>query len=701
MGTPYHYGSRRRRVLVLSPQPPSSSAIDATGSLTIGDAAIAGSSGVAIAATGSLAVDALAVAGSASTAVPTTGSLAVDSVAIAGSSSTVIPATGSLVLGGLTATGSGDEGIPASGGVVVGDVTIAGSAGQAIPATGSLAIDDVSAWGADITTKTPKQVVVPNVSIRPQAGSRRRHAIVVTSNTPNSSPITGALALTRIVMARRWPTPPAPPVSSVVSVQTRVVVGGEPPPHTGGGGSPRPLQSSWIAGAIIPRHPRPLLRAVVTQTRYTQPSRDGVPNQITVASPRRPIQPHAGVLVHPTFKWGVNHGKTPNVSIVARRPTPGRAAIPIIIASPPTSGFGFRPVVDPLVVRYAPRSSVRPRVTVYGLVDGEEHLRPNNQVVARPAPKRAAPRITSISTGEAFAVRPPRPPKPILIPYNKKARPRGLLMVLGLADAFEMPPPFVVQPTIVPFHPRPSDRRRPPLVVASKTGINPRSIPVFDPVVVARLAPAKASPWFFISKAQQLAPPPPPRHDPTSRAIRVAVPHRRDPLGWPRPSVSTSILQPDSERFDKPWDLIAACIAWLRKDARIVAEFGDAKGSETSQKFVSDVELPGTNLPYAVFSEPIEIDGYETRDQTGAVPVFAEGVFHLTVFDSEKLRVRQRADMLSASLTDAPLVFTDGVLIYLRRIEKIFPSVTASGPGASTTMFKRVLEFTYMIGRRI
>jgi hypothetical protein len=111
------------------------------------------------------------------------------------------------------------------------------------------------------------------------------------------------------------------------------------------------------------------------------------------------------------------------------------------------------------------------------------------------------------------------------------------------------------------------------------------------------------------------------------------------------------------------------------------------------------VELPRSGPPYAVFDEPMEVEHYESRDGSGRISSLVEGVFHMTVYDSEKLTTRQRADMIAASLQDAPLVFVDGGLVYLRRSERRFPVVVASGPGSEVAAFKRVVEFTYMIER--
>jgi hypothetical protein len=547
---------------------------------------------------------------------------------------------------------------------------------------------------------TPRTLVVPTSALSTPPGDLRRRAILAASILPGTSPVIGALALTRVTAARRYDRPPQPPASLVRTIQTRVVVGGEPPPHTGGGGTPKPLQTSWIAGAITPRHPKPLASPILARTRYTQPPRDGLPNQVTVVAPRRAVRPRPAIFVHPAYKWGVNLGNPSKPAVVVRRPVGVRPTAPVVVASPPTSGYGFPPGFDPVVVRRVVDLRPRPRPTVFGTtIEPRDHVRPSGLVASRPTPKRAAPRIVATSTAESFAVRPIRPPGPTVIPYNRTSRPRGSLLVFGLADAYELAPNSVAAPHVVPRRPRPSDRIRPPLVVATRPAFNPRSIPAFDPVVVARPVRAKASPWSFASRANLFVPPPPPRHDPMSRVVVAPVLRMRSPLMWPRPTATTSILQPDDERYDKPWDLIAACIAWLRDDTRIVAEFGDDADSATGLKFVSDVELPGTEPPYAVFSEPTEIEHYESVDHTNRISSLVEGVFHLTVHDVEKLAVRRLADLTAASLQDAPLVFTDGVLIYLRRSERRFPIVAVPGVAANVTAFKRVVEFTYMIER--
>ena len=54
-----------------------------------------------------------------------------------------------------------------------------------------------------------------------------------------------------------------------------------------------------------------------------------------------------------------------------------------------------------------------------------------------------------------------------------------------------------------------------------------------------------------------------------------------------------------------------------------------------------------------------------------------------------------------AWLNDAPLVFADGVLVYLRRTNRQYPVFTEKGPQSNVVIFCRVLEFAYLIERYV
>ena len=144
-----------------------------------------------------------------------------------------------------------------------------------------------------------------------------------------------------------------------------------------------------------------------------------------------------------------------------------------------------------------------------------------------------------------------------------------------------------------------------------------------------------------------------------------------------------------------PPDLIAACIAWLRQQPQIVSAFGD---SATTPKFVSDILPRSLGPPYLVFYEPHEDEEYETIDARGPSTI-AEGVFHVDLVGTGKFAVRQLAEQVAAALNDAPLTFLDGVLVYLRRSVRHYPTFRTAGPSANVVEFKRILEFEYKIER--
>lgn len=256
-------------------------------------------------------------------------------------------------------------------------------------------------------------------------------------------------------------------------------------------------------------------------------------------------------------------------------------------------------------------------------------------------------------------------------------------------------PPLVVQPTVVPrFVPRTVPQV---LQVRSRTSINWKTISVFDPIIVLRPV-GKRRATTIVKPAYHSYEPKSPEHFPLPRV--VLVPRLvRAPRLPNRPITATSILQPDAERYTKPWDLIAACIAWLRSKPEITAAFGDAPTSASTTKFVSDLELPTSKMPYAIFSEPMEHETYETPDQTGRFSSLVTGYFVITVLWTEKQTSRKLADLVAASLQDAPLVFTDGVLMYLRRSERRSPIVTTPGADEEGTRYKRIIEFEYRIER--
>lgn len=468
----------------------------------------------------------------------------------------------------------------------------------------------------------------------------------------------------RITVVPRTRPHAAPARASVLS-SSASVARSVPSPVPGAGGSPRPLQPTWTT-AMRSRSNR-VARPIVVKQRYLPPAIDGLPNQSVVVVPR-----------------GL-----------------GRRIAPAIVSNPPTSAIGIVLPNRPVVV---PRSRRRRRL--FGLVavlpgDAFEMVSPTTigPIVVPVPPRRtlAAPSIALRTSYDTTREQAPHQVRPVVVPTSRRRRRLfGLAMVLP-GDAFEMMPPTVMRPVVVPAWPSKARNHRPPTLVVAKSSENPRAIPAFQPIVV----PAHPHPRLAaraISSLHRKFVEPPPEHFPLPRTLVVRPPRRAASLPL-RPIVSKSAYQFPGNMVDRPWDLIAASIAHLRSDSGVVAAFGDAPESIDRRKFVSDVELPKTDPPYVVFTEPIEAETYETADGSGRNGSTVYGVFVIEVVSTEKLDARTKADAVAARLQDAPLEFVDGTLLYLRRSERRFPTFRSAGPRGDVVIYKRIIEFRYIIER--
>jgi hypothetical protein len=102
--------------------------------------------------------------------------------------------------------------------------------------------------------------------------------------------------------------------------------------------------------------------------------------------------------------------------------------------------------------------------------------------------------------------------------------------------------------------------------------------------------------------------------------------------------------------------ILAAIVAYLRSIPSIVAAFGDAPPAEPH--FWSDYGGPVVPaLPYAVFAEPTDHEGFETIDNNAEIWSIADGIVTCQVFAASKTQARSLADRLASALNDAPLAF--------------------------------------------
>jgi hypothetical protein len=151
-----------------------------------------------------------------------------------------------------------------------------------------------------------------------------------------------------------------------------------------------------------------------------------------------------------------------------------------------------------------------------------------------------------------------------------------------------------------------------------------------------------------------------------------------------------------------PYDIIEAAIAYLRTSSSIVSTFGDAP--PTVPKFFSDVLQRDIPFPYLGFSEPNEVEGYETIDYGQRFSTMVQGVVEVHVRGAApqfgKKSLRQLAEgVIAPWLNDAPLVFQNGVLVYFRKTDRQYPIITEAGMQAGIAVYCFRMQYLYMIER--
>jgi hypothetical protein len=470
------------------------------------------------------------------------------------------------------------------------------------------------------------------------------------------------------------------------------------------------------------------------------------PPRMVVARPRRQIpQPPRAIVIQTRLPTGGYMGDRPPIQVI-RRPVPQPRPRPVFVRSlqPPN-------VVPPQSRSYPPRPRVtrdlwgsnRPRPTVLHAANANQiippivHVTPPRPIVARDPWAYRRIRPTSMHAANNGQIAPPivrivaRPPaQPV------RARPSAIITTPRAVPQIRRPDGRVIVP------PRPPAGRRPsPIVI--RTASTVRIVPP-RPIVVR----PPARPWIRypafeidagIGRATAIQPTrnivvrlPVVAHVPP----RLIVPALRHPLAspaihGPMPVISVfgrrwgrgSIEQGFSSQRHRPIivnpqqpiplvnppvaggstlppDLVAACIAWLRLQPAIVAAFGE---SLAVPKFFSDIAERSIQPPWLAFYEPEEDEGFETKDGTNLASSLAVGTLACEVIGgggpNGKLYVRQLAETIAQTLTDAPLTFADGTLVYLRRSKRKFPTSREPGIGANVQTYKRILEFDYQIER--
>jgi hypothetical protein len=499
------------------------------------------------------------------------------------------------------------------------------------------------------------------MSLRYFYGNRRRRIQVYSTSLPSSS-ANVASQNGGMLMVDQMRRPKASAMRMPIALRTSNATGSPAPPPPGGGPSSIPppviMVRHYHDRYRLGRVQQPAIRLTSPFPRLTG---DGYPNQTVVPihrSNRRPFP----VITQKGWVQATPVDGVPNISIVPIRRPNRRAFKPIITGTVATSGLGFlrpvSPVLAPIVRRRRPS--------------------PNALIQSTDSPNT----IISIPTWRLV--------RNIISPQQPSSR-----RVRSIIKASTPPNNQIV---IFPAHVIPIPGRRMPvrstvslkgIQLTSQTNlgaIQPNVIRVPRRVMPVRM-PIQAI-WRNVDNVIPL-------HDPLS-VTRVIRQPRRMPSQWPRPIMRQTTYQTAANMVDGPWDIIAASILQLRNTPTIVSAFGD--GGYPAPKFFSDITPRDIDPPYLVFYEPQEVETFETTD--GSTPSsLVEGVYRIDVFATGKLAARQLSEYVADCLNDAPLYFQNGVLIYLRRVQRQYPTLEVPGTGTNVVLFKRMIEFEYKFER--
>ena len=147
---------------------------------------------------------------------------------------------------------------------------------------------------------------------------------------------------------------------------------------------------------------------------------------------------------------------------------------------------------------------------------------------------------------------------------------------------------------------------------------------------------------------------------------------------------------------DLPEDLFEAVCLWLEQYPGLALAFGH---TSATPKFLAEPAARGTDPPYLVYSEDSEPLSYQTAGTGYPISAVGEGVFFLSIYASGKTSARTLGRQVASALSDAPLTFADGELLYLRPSNLKFPIVKTIAPGGNVAAYQRLLEFRYIVDR--
>ena len=108
-------------------------------------------------------------------------------------------------------------------------------------------------------------------------------------------------------------------------------------------------------------------------------------------------------------------------------------------------------------------------------------------------------------------------------------------------------------------------------------------------------------------------------------------------------------------------NLIDAMLSQLRGTPALVAAFGDVPAVPATDKFWPVPVRTGVELPWAVYED----GGGDVQYTTGTAGIESSAIRFVVVADGKDAAL-SLVRLLAATLTDPPLVFDDGLLMYFR-----------------------------------
>jgi hypothetical protein len=133
-----------------------------------------------------------------------------------------------------------------------------------------------------------------------------------------------------------------------------------------------------------------------------------------------------------------------------------------------------------------------------------------------------------------------------------------------------------------------------------------------------------------------------------------------------------------------PLDLLEAIVARLLGDVDVSGVVGSKVYSDFAR---------GPVPPYLLIVDVSDKSEYESIDNADEITTLNRLMIQVSCFHTGKKTCKDMAKFVAAALNDAPLVFEDGDLLYLRLdSNKAIPEPTP-GPGTATSIYHRALTF--------